>query len=109
MGDIRWTILMVALEDKAAKGFFESMGIFWSVMSFVRHDTDVVVKIGAGVTEGVGLLVAIGVIDMDGFKVAVKVTRMVVLVVDGDSAFDDGPKVLFGRRVTAGILGGTVT
>jgi hypothetical protein len=28
---------------------------------------------------------------MDGFKVAVKVTGMVALVVDGDSTFDDGP------------------
>ena len=109
MRDIWWTILVVALKDKAANGFFEIISIFRSVISFVRFDMDVVVKIGAGVTGGGGLGVAIGVIDVDGFKIAVKMAGMVALVVNGYSAFDDRAKVLFGRRVMAGILGGTVT
>jgi hypothetical protein len=54
MGDIWWTILMVALEDTAAYGFFKSISVFWSVISSVRQ-MDVVVKICARVTEGVGL------------------------------------------------------
>jgi hypothetical protein len=52
--------------------------------------------------------VAIGVIDADGFEIAVKMARMVTLVVNGYSTFDDRGKILFGRRVM-GILGGMVT
>jgi hypothetical protein len=80
---------MIALEDKAADGFLESISIFGLAISFVRLNSDVIVEIGTRVTEGVGLRVAIGVIDTDGFKVTVKATRMVALLMDGDSIFDE--------------------
>jgi hypothetical protein len=48
MRDIWWTILLAVLKDKAANGFFEIISIFRSVISFMRFDMDVVVKIGAG-------------------------------------------------------------
>ena len=47
--DIGWTVLVAALKNEAANGFFEIIGIIRVVIGFMRLNTDGIVKVGTGV------------------------------------------------------------